>query len=194
MGEQNTLLVAVHARQCCCLLRLAPRLLPFLPLLPHQLRISCHTTPAGPSRVAHPPTAHPLTPLLHSVLPCSLAPHPSPKSRCPWSHKHSKPQQPAPTTRARTHNMPRRRAPCPSGHTTNAPPPPSCAHELGCTARNSRPWPAPCASLKMFLMRSMILSAPEGVISPTSPVWKKPSSSAWGEGGGRGGCGCAGVW
>ena len=37
---------------------------------------------------------------------------------------------------------------------------------------------SPCASLNMFLMRSMTLRQPEGVSSPTSPVWKKPSSSA----------------
>lgn len=44
----------------------------------------------------------------------------------------------------------------------------------------------PCDSLNRFFLRSMILSAPAGVISPMSPVWKKPSSSAW-QGGWAGG-------
>ncbi len=30
----------------------------------------------------------------------------------------------------------------------------------------------------MFFMRSMILRVPSAAISPTSPVWKKPSASA----------------
>ena len=35
---------------------------------------------------------------------------------------------------------------------------------------------APWDSLKMFFLRSMILSAPAGVSSPMSPVWNQPSS------------------
>ena len=38
---------------------------------------------------------------------------------------------------------------------------------------------SPCASLNMFLMRSTTFSVPAGVSSPTSPVWKNPSESAY---------------
>ena len=44
------------------------------------------------------------------------------------------------------------------------------------TARALHP---PCASLKMFFMRSMMRRPPAGVSSPMSPVWKKPSLSAY---------------
>ncbi len=42
---------------------------------------------------------------------------------------------------------------------------------------------APCDSLKMFFMRSVMRSAPAGVISPMSPVWnlisKQTIKCAW---------------
>mmetsp|Transcript_14212 Transcript_14212/g.35080 ORF Transcript_14212/g.35080 Transcript_14212/m.35080 type:complete len:234 (-) Transcript_14212:1491-2192(-) len=37
---------------------------------------------------------------------------------------------------------------------------------------------SPCASLKMFFLRSMILSAPLAVMAPMSPVWNQPSRSS----------------
>jgi hypothetical protein len=44
---------------------------------------------------------------------------------------------------------------------------------LGILSR-SPPWD----SLKMFFMRSVMRSAPAGVISPMSPVWNQPSASS----------------
>lgn len=50
-----------------------------------------------------------------------------------------------------------------------------------CTAKPLAASPGlypPCASLKMFFLRSMICSVPRPTSLAMSPVWKKPSSSA----------------